>query len=111
VYSRHDVHATAEEKLVLRRLSAQDIVATSIAGDPIETVLTEAPGDRQPIGGLKITTARGWIAVRPSGTEDVYKMYAESFAGPAHLEQLETAARTLVADVLERRRARGREVR
>ena len=70
--------------------------ATTLAGDPITAILTEAPGNHAPIGGLKVTTAEGWFAARPSGTEDVYKIYAESFKGPDHLKQIQTEAQALV---------------
>ena len=70
--------------------------ATTLAGDPITSILTEAPGNHAPIGGLKVTTAEGWFAARPSGTEDVYKIYAESFKGDAHLKQIQTEAQALV---------------
>ena len=100
VFRRIDAPATAEEKAVLAKLSPKQVEATRLAGDPISSVLTEAPGNHAPIGGLKVTTARGWFAARPSGTEDVYKIYAESFEGEAHLEQILVEAQSLVADAL-----------
>src|SRR5262249_6070268 len=111
VYVRHDVHATTEEKEALRHLTPGDVSVDSMAGERVDEVLTEAPGDGMPIGGIKVVTRGGWIAVRPSGTEEVYKIYAESFIGPRHLEQLDAAARALVADVLDGRRRRNRERR
>ncbi len=72
------------------------MTATTLAGDPITAILTEAPGNHAAIGGLKVTTDEGWFAARPSGTEDVYKIYAESFKGEAHLKQIQTEAQTLV---------------
>ena len=71
-----------------------------MAGDPIEAMLTEAPGNGAPIGGLKVTTKRGWFAARPSGTENVYKLYAESFAGEEHLRRIQQEARALVSKTL-----------
>ena len=78
-------------------LSPEAVTATELAGDRVTAVLTRAPGNDAPIGGLKVVTERGWFAARPSGTEDVYKIYAESFGGEAHLEQLIAEARELVA--------------
>jgi phosphoglucomutase len=72
------------------------VKATDLAGEKITSVLTEAPGNHAPIGGLKVTTDEGWFAARPSGTEDVYKIYAESFKGEAHLKQIQTEAQALV---------------
>ncbi|MEO6817756.1 MAG: phosphoglucomutase, alpha-D-glucose phosphate-specific, partial [Edaphobacter sp.] len=70
--------------------------AKELAGEPITAILTKAPGNNAPIGGLKVTTENGWFAARPSGTEDVYKIYAESFKGEAHLKQIQTEAQHLV---------------
>ena len=78
------------------KLSPSQVTATELAGDKITSILTEAPGNHAPIGGLKVTTAEGWFAARPSGTEDVYKIYAESFEGEAHLKQIQTEAQALV---------------
>ena len=96
VYQRIDAAATKEQKAKLGKLTAAQVTATELAGDRITSVLTEAPGNRAAIGGLKVTTAEGWFAARPSGTEDVYKIYAESFTGEAHLEQIQTEAQALV---------------
>ena len=96
VYQRIDAPATKEEKAKLSKLSPSQVTATSLAGEPITAILTEAPGNHAPIGGLKVTTENGWFAARPSGTEDVYKIYAESFNGPDHLKQIQTEAQALV---------------
>lgn len=101
VYARIDAPATPEEKSVLAKLSPEQVSAKELAGDPIEAMLTRAPGNGAPIGGLKVTTRRGWFAARPSGTEDVYKIYAESFAGPDHLRQIQQEARELIGRTLE----------
>jgi phosphoglucomutase len=100
-YARIDAPATPAQKQLLGRLAATDVPAKSLAGDPILRVLTKAPGNDAAIGGLKIETANGWIAVRPSGTENVFQLYAESFLGAAHLARLQDEARALVARVLE----------
>jgi phosphoglucomutase len=99
-YLRIDAPATPAEKAILRSLSAAQVRATELAGEPITGVLTEAPGNGAPIGGLKVTTEHGWFAARPSGTESVYKLYAESFRGEDHLRQLVEAAQGLVRDAL-----------
>jgi phosphoglucomutase len=102
VYERSDVPATRDEKAALGRLSADAVTATTLAGEPITAKLTTAPGNGAPIGGLKVATANGWFAARPSGTEDVYKIYAESFLGREHLARVQDEARALVAAVLAR---------
>jgi phosphoglucomutase len=99
-YARVDAPATREEKAALGKLSPEQVTATELAGEPITARLTEAPGNGAAIGGLKVTTGSGWFAARPSGTEDVYKIYAESFRGPEHLGQLQEEARKLVSSVL-----------
>jgi phosphoglucomutase len=99
-YARIDVPATREEKAVLGRLAPDQVRATSLAGEPIAAKETAAPGNGAPIGGLKVVTESGWFAARPSGTEDVYKIYAESFRGPVHLTQIQDEARGVVADAL-----------
>ena len=96
VYQRIDAAATKDQKAKLSKLSASQVTAKELAGDPITAVLTEAPGNHAAIGGLKVTTGEGWFAARPSGTEDVYKIYAESFKGPDHLKQIQTEAQALV---------------
>jgi phosphoglucomutase len=100
VYERIDAPATPQEKAVLLTLSPGDLRASTLAGDPIEATLTTAAGNGAPIGGLKVVTAHGWFAARPSGTEDVYKLYAESFRGTDHLRRLQEEARTLVRNAL-----------
>jgi phosphoglucomutase len=100
VYQRIDAEATKEQKAKLAKLSASQVTEKDLAGDPITAILTEAPGNHAPIGGLKVTTATGWFAARPSGTEDVYKIYAESFHGEEHLKQIQTEAKALVAKAI-----------
>jgi len=97
VYERIDAPANPAQKAVLAKLSPSDVHETQLAGDKITAMLTTAPGNGAAIGGLKVETARGWFAARPSGTEDVYKIYAESFAGIEHLERLQTEARELIS--------------
>jgi len=95
-YQRIDAAATREQKAKLGKLSPSQVTAKELAGEPITAILTEAPGNHAPIGGLKVTTENGWFAARPSGTEDVYKIYAESFKGDGHLKQIQTEAQHLV---------------
>jgi phosphoglucomutase len=102
LYERIDAPATAEEKAILLRLSPEDVSASELAGDPIEVVLTKAPGNGAPIGGVKVITAQGWFAVRPSGTEDVYKLYAESFRGANHLRRIQQEAQAITSTALAR---------
>jgi phosphoglucomutase len=97
VYERVDAPATAKEKAILLGLSTGDVTARELAGDPIEARLISAPGNGAPIGGLKVVTRAGWFAARPSGTEAIYKLYAESFRGPEHLRQIQAEARAIVA--------------
>ena len=99
-YRRIDAPATPEQKAVLARLSPAQVKATQLAGEPITAVLTRAAGNDAPIGGVKVTTEHGWFAARPSGTENVYKIYAESFQGEDHLQQIIGEAQTVVADAL-----------
>ena len=99
-YARIDAPAGPDEKARLGALSADEVTTSELAGDPITEVLVAAPGNRAPIGGLKVTTDHAWFAARPSGTEDVYKIYAESFRGEAHLRDVQDAARALVDGVL-----------
>jgi len=98
-YRRVDAPATPAQKAALGRLSPSDVTATTLAGDPITAILTRAPGNDAPIGGLKVVTANGWFAARPSGTENVAKVYAESFRGEDHLAKLLEEAQALVANV------------
>jgi phosphoglucomutase len=100
VYARMDAPADREQKARLSKLSPDQVSATELAGEPITAKLTAAPGNGAPLGGLKVTTASGWFAARPSGTEDVYKIYAESFKGPEHLAEVQQAARELVNTVI-----------
>lgn len=100
IYARVDAPADREQKARLSKLSADQVSATELAGEPITAKLTAAPGNGAALGGLKVTTANGWFAARPSGTEDVYKIYAESFLGPEHLAEVQQAARELVNSVI-----------
>ena len=100
VYQRLDAPATPEQKSLLAQLSPQQVTATELAGEKITGMLTTAPGDDAPLGGLKVTTANGWFAARPSGTEDVYKIYAESFQGEDHLHRLLDDAQALIDKAL-----------
>ena len=95
-----DAPANREQKAKLGKLSPDQVTATELAGEPITAKLTEAPGNGAAIGGLKVTTESAWFAARPSGTEDVYKIYAESFQGAEHLAQVQAAAKELVDGVL-----------
>jgi len=95
-YERIDAAATKAQKSRLATLSGDDIAATELAGDPITAKLSEAPGNAAAIGGLKVTTEFAWFAARPSGTEDVYKIYAESFKGIEHLRLVQAEARSIV---------------
>jgi phosphoglucomutase len=99
-YARIDAPANREEKAKLGALSPDDVTATTLAGEQITGKLTEAPGNGAKIGGLKVTTESAWFAARPSGTEDVYKIYAESFRGPEHLAQVQTEAKEVVSAAL-----------
>ncbi len=99
-YARLDAPADRDQKARLGRLSASDVTATELAGERITAVLTEAPGNGAPIGGVKVTTDGAWFAARPSGTEDVYKIYAESFHGTDHLSRVQSEAQSLVDGVL-----------
>ncbi len=96
VYQRIDAPATAAQKAILQKLSPQQLSATELAGEKILSVLTTAPGNGAAIGGLKVVTANGWFAARPSGTEDVYKIYAESFLGETHLRSIQEEAQALI---------------
>jgi len=100
LYDRVDAPATPEQKKILKNLSLQDISFTELAGEKIETILTHAPGNGAPIGGLKVATENGWFAARPSGTENVYKIYAESFRGAEHLRRIQEEAESLVNNAL-----------
>ncbi len=96
-YTRIDASATPEQKSKLKKFSPSNVTASELAGEPIVDKLTEAPGNGAPIGGLKVTTKNGWFAARPSGTENTYKPYAESFLGQDHLNRLVAEAQDLVS--------------
>ncbi len=100
VYARVDAPASREQKALLKDLSPDQVSATQLGGEPIVAALTRAPGNDAPIGGLKVVAENGWFAARPSGTEDVYKIYAESFLGQQHLERIQQEAREVVAEAL-----------
>jgi phosphoglucomutase len=97
VYTRIDAPAGATQRQVLKALSAADVRAATLAGEPILAKLTHAPGNGAPIGGLKVVAENGWFAARPSGTEDIYKIYAESFKGPDHLQRIQEEAQAIVS--------------
>ena len=99
-YARIDAPADREQKARLAKLSPEQVSATQLAGEPITAKLTSAPGNGAPLGGLKVTTENAWFAARPSGTEDVYKIYAESFLGPDHLAEVQEAAKDVVNTVI-----------
>jgi phosphoglucomutase len=100
VYARVDAPASREQKALLKQLSADQVTATELAGEPIRSTMTHAPGNGAAIGGLKVVADNGWFAARPSGTEDVYKIYAESFLGAQHLAQIQREAREVVSAAL-----------
>jgi phosphoglucomutase len=102
VYERIEAPATPEQRAALAKLSPADIQATEVGGEQIEQILTTAPGDGNPIGGIKVISENGWFAARPSGTEEIYKIYAESFLGQDHLHQIEEEAQTIVSKALAR---------
>ncbi len=96
VYERIDAAATRDEKATLARLTADDLALRELGGDPVTAILTAAPGDGKPIGGIKVVTEHGWFAARPSGTEEVYKLYTESWKGAAHLRQIQDEAQAII---------------
>lgn len=100
IYKRISAPASFEEKAILKKLSPEQVTATELAGETITAKMTNAPGNNAPIGGLKVTTENGWFAARPSGTEDIYKIYAESFTGEAHLDQILDEAQAIVKAAL-----------
>ena len=106
-YTRIDAPATPEQKAKLRDLSPEAVKASVLAGEPILARLTRAPGNNAPIGGLKVVAASGWFAARPSGTENIYKIYAESFKGETHLNAIVKEAEGIVNDALSS--SKGRE--
>jgi phosphoglucomutase len=99
-YERIDAPATPEQKARLARLAPDQVAAPELAGERITTILTTAPGNNAPIGGLKVITPSGWFAARPSGTEDVYKLYAESFRGSDHLRRIQEEAQAVIRSVV-----------
>ncbi|HEX8881100.1 MAG TPA: hypothetical protein VF749_13760, partial [Candidatus Acidoferrum sp.] len=102
VYERIDAPATPEQKAALEKLSPNDIHVVEVAGQKVQQVLSTAPGDGNPIGGIKVIAKDGWFAARPSGTEEIYKIYAESFLGPDHLRRIEDEAQAIVSEALTR---------
>jgi phosphoglucomutase len=100
VFSRVDAPATPEQKQLLSKLSAQQVHSTTLAGEKIEQILTSAPANGAPLGGVRVSTVNGWFAARPSGTENIYKVYAESFKGAEHLNRILTEAQSIVSDAL-----------
>jgi phosphoglucomutase len=100
-YTRIDAKATPEQKARLQKLSPESVKASKLAGEPITARLTKAPGNHAAIGGLKVVTENGWFAARPSGTENIYKVYAESFRDEAHLKAIVAEAQQIVANALE----------
>jgi len=100
IYARIDAPATIEQKAVLKKLAVEDVREDMLAGEPIQVILTNAPGNDAAIGGLKVVAENGWFALRPSGTEDIYKIYAESFIDEAHLGRIQDEAKTMVTKLL-----------
>jgi len=100
LFDRIDAPATPEQKRILAGLSPQQVHSEQLAGERIEQILTQAPGNGAPIGGLKVVAANGWFAARPSGTEDIYKVYAESFRGAEHLRRVLDEAQAIVGAAL-----------
>jgi phosphoglucomutase len=98
LYDRTDAHATTQQKTMLAKMSKESIQSSTLAGEKIQTILTHAPGDGQAIGGVKVIAENGWFAARPSGTEEIYKIYAESFRDQKHLEQIESEAQSIVSE-------------
>lgn len=101
LYRRLDAPADFAQKNALKNLDVQSVTQTMLAGDPILAVLTKAPGNQAAIGGVKVVTQHGWFAARPSGTENSYKIYLESFVDQEHLLRLETDAKAFVAEVFQ----------
>jgi phosphoglucomutase len=101
-YERIDAPATPEQKKILANLSPKDVRETELAGEKITGMLTTAPGTANPIGGLKVLSESGWFAARPSGTEDIYKLYAESFRGTEHLRRIQAEAQEIIGRCLEK---------
>lgn len=106
VYERIDAPATPEQKAILKDLSAAQVKIKELAGEKIEAVLTTAPGNGERIGGLKVAAKNGWFAARPSGTESIYKIYAESFEGEDHLRRIQEEAQAIVTKAIGRSTAK-----
>jgi phosphoglucomutase len=102
VYERIDTPATVDQKATLKELSPEMITAKDLVGEPIISKISRAPGNNAPIGGIKVVTENGWFAARPSGTEDIYKIYAESFKGITHLREIQKEAQEMVHDAFQR---------
>jgi len=100
-YERIDAPATPQQKNLLKALTAEKLAMTELAGEPVRATLTAAPGNNQPFGGIKVCSDHGWFAARPSGTEDVYKIYAESFRSAAHLKQIQNEAQSAIAQAFK----------
>lgn len=100
-YERIDAPATTAQKNLLKALSPEELAMTELAGEPVLATLTAAPGNGQSFGGIKVTTDSGWFAARPSGTEDVYKIYAESFRSQTHLRQIQQEAQLAIANAFK----------
>ena len=100
-YDRMEAPATLSQKEKLEKLDPKQIQLTSLAGEKVKAILTHAPGNRASIGGLKVTTENGWFAARPSGTENIYKIYAESFLGKGHLNKIIEEAQTIVTNAVK----------
>ena len=111
LYDRVEAPATPEQKALLERLSPQQVRLTDLAGEKIQTILTRAPGNDAPIGGLKVIAESGWCAARPSGTEDIYKIYAESFQGADHLRRILEEAQAIINDALAGGASPGHDLR
>ncbi len=109
VYERIDAPANASQKKMLSNLSPEMVQTNELAGDKIIASLTRAPGNNAPIGGLKVITENGWFAARPSGTEEVYKIYAESFRGPEHLKKIQEEAQAIIHNVFKKRQSVSRK--
>ena len=101
-YERIDAPATPAQKNILKALTPEKLDIADLAGEPVQAVLTSAPGNGQSFGGIKVTSDSGWFAARPSGTEDVYKIYAESFRSEAHLRQIQQDAQRAIARAFEK---------
>jgi phosphoglucomutase len=106
LYDRTDAAATTQQKTMLAKMSKESIQSSTLAGEKIQTILTHAPGDGQAIGGVKVIAESGWFAARPSGTEEIYKIYAESFRDQKHLEQIESEAQSIVSEAFSAAMAR-----